>query len=1141
MKKRLLSAALVLCMALNLLPMEAFAADAADDYTPPVVSQLYYISNPGTEEEQRVQILNPSSPLNIIPAKSFSFEVQFKNPEYVDKVYITSTVANVTSSLEANVDSAHSTWRTNGFFNGDSTYVPGTINVKYTTHHGVITVTNTWNTAWDALKLSGIEINDETQTEGATSFNVMLSGLEGFTDEYLSAVISESNGIDDAASEVKGWLEDLDSLVHFEFKSAEGNTDYIAYLGYPAVESQNCALIVKEVSGNKFTTMVIKKATGDLDAVADQLSAINTISSLYSDYYKISAESAELKEEIAASSTMSEQEKADANQKVNDLDNDKKLFSLFTTVLPLVAGTAAGPAGLLFSALLGSITATSDYFWDYRVGLIKGCDPIENIFTESNDHPGWTELSSGTISESGNYYLTSDRGIQISENAKVTLCLHGRNVRGITMQAGATLCIRDCKYEEHADGSVAGGVINRTITMVGQNELMLEQGIIQGNYSHAIVSEGSNAIISVKGGIIEGVNGAMIADDGGGAEITIDGGLLTYSGSMGSGIRVNNTNVTINGGTINSTNAIYPFDANGNSDATIQINGGTITGSFRTNTGRMNVNMKSGSISGNISVGTVSIQKGTCTGTVSGENVTIIDGTVGHLSGTYITVEGGIISDGATFSSGTIAVINDGIIYGSSSNGIGIDNYRNSKLTINGGTVYGGITNANTAQLIVTNGTINGGITNNNSSATTLLIKNGTNIQVSGTKAFSSTPIVKADTGYAGNVTYYNSVSAQGTPITIAEAANIDYTQPYVRLVAGGAVSSDGNITITPSAGGNISCSTTTPQEGDTVTITVTPEAGYQGGAPTVTDSDGNNVAVTNAGNGTYTFVMPAGNVTITPAEFIAISYTVTAPASMSNGTVTVNPTMAKKGDTVTITVIPEAGYQGGVPTVKDADDKAVTVTNAGNGKYTFVMPASNVTITPAAFTPISYKVTVAEKISNGTVTVSPATATAGTEVTITATPANKAYMLDTITVVDAEGGTVAVTGTKFTMPAKDVTVNAMFKLKDTPVLTYTSYEKMTAADKKTYYGGKLEIFGLTSGEQYVVTFDNGLVTNGVIPRLVTVATADTNGKITLSCQSSVNVMVFSVIGEDVNKDLVELYAKNHAGVSVKSLAPSGN
>ena len=76
-------------------------------------------------------------------------------------------------------------------------------------------------------------------------------------------------------------------------------------------------------------------------------------------------------------------------------------------------------------------------------------------------------------------------------------------------------------------------------------------------------------------------------------------------------------------------------------------------------------------------------------------------------------------------------------------------------------------------------------------------------------------------------------------------------------------------------------------------------------------------------------------------------SYSVTIPNKTENGTVTVSPRSAEKGDTVTITAKPDSGYQLDDLTVTDKNGKELKLTDKGNGKYTFTMPASKVTITP--------------------------------------------------------------------------------------------------------------------------------------------------------------------------------------------------
>ena len=72
-------------------------------------------------------------------------------------------------------------------------------------------------------------------------------------------------------------------------------------------------------------------------------------------------------------------------------------------------------------------------------------------------------------------------------------------------------------------------------------------------------------------------------------------------------------------------------------------------------------------------------------------------------------------------------------------------------------------------------------------------------------------------------------------------------------------------------------------------------------------------------------------------------SYAVSTPKA-DNGSVTVNNgSTAKKGDTVTITVKPDEGYEIDKVTVTDSKGNSITVTDKGDGKFSFVMPDSKV------------------------------------------------------------------------------------------------------------------------------------------------------------------------------------------------------
>ena len=87
-----------------------------------------------------------------------------------------------------------------------------------------------------------------------------------------------------------------------------------------------------------------------------------------------------------------------------------------------------------------------------------------------------------------------------------------------------------------------------------------------------------------------------------------------------------------------------------------------------------------------------------------------------------------------------------------------------------------------------------------------------------------------------------------------------------------------------------------------------------------------------------------------TPPPYIPPTYAVTTPET-TGGTVTVSPSRASSGRTVTITAAPDTGFALESLTVLDSRGNEIALTDKGGGKYTFTMPASRVTV-EASFAP---------------------------------------------------------------------------------------------------------------------------------------------------------------------------------------------
>ena len=247
------------------------------------------------------------------------------------------------------------------------------------------------------------------------------------------------------------------------------------------------------------------------------------------------------------------------------------------------------------------------------------------------------------------------------------------------------------------------------------------------------------------------------------------------------------------------------------------------------------------------------------------------------------------------------------------------------------------------------------------------------------TAAEGATVTVKVtpDAGYALKenglkVTYTDADNKEQTVEVKAgtEANTYTFTMPAYAVNVSAEFEATYTITVDTKAqtNGKTEADAKTAVAGTTVTITAAANDGYELKADSLKVTAGDKPVETKAGTAanTYTFTMPAADVTIT-AEYVEKkpeAYTVTVNKA-TNGTVTADKETAAAGDTVTLTVkADETMYSQAVLAedgLKVADSKgaAVACTAGADGTYTFTMPADNVTVT-ATFEIVAYGVEVA-------------------------------------------------------------------------------------------------------------------------------------------------------------------------------------
>ena len=284
------------------------------------------------------------------------------------------------------------------------------------------------------------------------------------------------------------------------------------------------------------------------------------------------------------------------------------------------------------------------------------------------------------------------------------------------------------------------------------------------------------------------------------------------------------------------------------------------------------------------------------------------------------------------------------------------------------------------------------------------------------------------------------SIDANGlltvAPDETAEVLTVTATNDYSGMSASAGVTVERqsvfySVTVETDGNGTASASPVSAEAGTEIALTVTPGSGSHFKEWQVISG-----GVTISGD---SFIMPAENVTVkavfeqdTPPE--PETYTVTVQTEGS-GTASASPASAEAGTEITLTAVPDSGYHfkewqvvsGGVTI---SDDK-------------FTMPGENVTVKavfeqdttppdppdpPDPPQPETYTVTVWTE-GGGTASASPASAEAGTEITLTAVP-DSGYHFKEWQVVS---GGVTVSGNSFTMPAGNVTVKAVFERDSAP------------------------------------------------------------------------------------------------------------
>ena len=550
----------------------------------------------------------------------------------------------------------------------------------------------------------------------------------------------------------------------------------------------------------------------------------------------------------------------------------------------------------------------------------------------------WTTDSDGSVTQYTEGGTPSDNYIHYDAGDN-TLTLHNATIK------------KELDYNESIQG---GTYINGSaIGVFNQN----------GDAELTITLEGTNTIANVGKGIFVLASSAST----GSSNLTIQGdgslnasasqtGIWVQSNGNNAALCVENAEVTASpDGAVKNGVLVQAKDG---SDVSLTVNGGSLTASVNAN-----IWFQFGSgVSGS----------GTPTVTVSNNAIVRANGGITNNSSTSIQYgtgneeNGGIVFDGSA-----------GTVYGSVTLQDDLEIKSGETLTVPDGSSLncnGNLTNNGT--ILASGGTVTGSL-----SGGTAVTTPSITAQPTGQTVTEDTQATFSVTASDAQIYQWQQSTDSGSSWTdISDATDDSYTTgttntsmngyQYRCVVTGSGgvsvISQTATLTVqakpasVPVTSVTLDKTELTLAEGGTATLTATVEPAdatnknvtWSSDKPAVATVEGGTVTARGAGEATITVTTEDGEKTATCTVTVRPdippanpNYRITVEATQG-GTVTADPTAAKAGATVTLTPVPDRGYQVGSVAVTDRFGDAVAVTEQADGTYTFVMPNGQVTVT---------------------------------------------------------------------------------------------------------------------------------------------------------------------------------------------------
>lgn len=241
---------------------------------------------------------------------------------------------------------------------------------------------------------------------------------------------------------------------------------------------------------------------------------------------------------------------------------------------------------------------------------------------------------------------------------------------------------------------------------------------------------------------------------------------------------------------------------------------------------------------------------------------------------------------------------------------------------------------------------------------------------------------------------------------------------------------------------------------GDEIKISFSADSGYE--LEKITYSyDDKIIDLEQNSEGIYSFIMPAYDVEISGifVNSAVSSHIVEIDNFITNGVISTNKNTASESDNIIITVTPNDGYRLSSLTYTYNNGSPIEITN-----FSFVMPDFDVEIT-ASFEKISYIVSV-DTLNNGTISVNSNSAEIDDIIEVSLNLDNGYEISKLFYTNGIEDIEILLTDDKytFTMPASDIEISAVLKLKSYDISVDTIENGSIDVQNSSIMDEKIEI-----------------------------------------------------------------------------------